>query len=272
MKKIAMAAVLLFSVVGSAFAQDEESYAPKFERGIFNHVAVNVGGGLDGISVGVAAPVTNFLEVEAGVSFVPKIKPSYDLDIDGADVYVSELSQSVHVPDSKVNAEADFSRTAFNLKASVYPFGGNSKFFVTAGLAFGGEKLAKVAGYSSELEHFVESQYPQYKQQILDAVGANLGGYNITIDDSYRITGDVRMKKVRPYLGLGFGRLVPKNRVGFRFEMGCQFMGKLKVYQNNNELKIDDLLKDSGSDDLSDIINKIKVYPVLKFSLVGRIL
>lgn len=273
MKKIAMAVLLLFTVMGSAFAQESEK--SQFERGVFNHVGVNVGVGTEGISVGVAAPLTNFLEFEAGVNVMPGFKVNDDLTIETQTVPVTYngYSTTVQIPDAKVNAKGDFSRTTFNIKANVYPFGGNSKFFVAAGLSFGGKKIAKVNGTSEELRGIVENQFPQYKDLILDAIGANLGGYNIKFDDSYSISGDVRCNSVRPYLGLGFGRLVPKNRIGFRFELGCQFMGKLKVYQNDTELDLNQMMKDAGADDdISKFVNNWKYYPVLKFSLVGRVL
>lgn len=275
MKKIAMLAVLLFSVIGSTFAQEEESYAPKFKRSVFNHAALNVGAGTEGISVGVAAPLTNFFEFEAGVNVMPGFKINGDLNIEAQDVAVSYqgYNTTVHIPETTVEAKGNFSRTTFNIKANVYPFGGNSKFFVAAGLSFGGKKIAKVSGSSPQLKEYIETNYPQFKEQILNEIGANLGGYNVKLDDSYSIDGDVRCNNVRPYLGLGFGRLVPKNRIGFRFELGCQFMGKLKVYQNDNELDIDKILKDADADDdISKFVDNWKFYPVLKFSLVGRIL
>ena len=205
---------------------------------------------------------------------MPSFKLKGDLDISSQNVNVSYQGQhtTIQTPDATVKAEASFSRTTFNVKANVYPFGGNSKLFVAAGLSFGGEKIAKVSGYSPELEDFVEKNYPQYKDQILNAIGAELGDYNIKLDDSYRVEGDIRCNKVRPYLGLGLGRVVPKSRLAFRFELGCQFMGKLKVYQNGNELNINEALHDAGADDISKFIDNWKVYPVLKFSLVGRIL
>ena len=83
------------------------------------------------------------------------------------------------------------------------------------------------------------------------------------------MNGDVRVKKFRPYVGLGFGRLVPKNRVGFRFELGCQFMDKMKVYQDDAEVDINEMTK--GDDNLSKLIDKLRVYPVMKFTLTGRI-
>lgn len=45
----------------------------------------------------------------------------------------------------------------------------------------------------------------------------------------------------------------------------------MKVYQNDKEVNINDLGK-KGDDDLSDFIDKVRIYPVVKFSLTGRIL
>ena len=49
-------------------------------------------------------------------------------------------------------------------------------------------------------------------------------------------------------------------------------MGKLKVYQNGTEINLKDALNDAGEDDISKFVDNWKVYPVLKFSIVGRIL
>lgn len=267
MRKLAMVVMFLFMAIGSTFAQyDNEEAANQFKRGIFNHAALNVGVGLEGISVGVAAPVTNFLEVEAGVNFVPDISISDYLDIPSM-----EIADGVYSPDARVDAKATFSRTTLNLKAFVYPFGGNSKLFVAGGFSFGGKKIFKVSGRSDDLKKWA-AQYPQYRDEILDAVRADLGGYNLSLKDDFSVDGDIRCNGFRPYLGLGFGRAVPKKRIGCRFELGCQFMGTMKVYENDKEVALDKILEDDADDDISKIIKDIKVYPCLKFSIVGRIL
>lgn len=254
---------LVFSANG--FAQ--------FKRTTFNHVGLNVGVGTEGINVGVAAPLSNFFEVEAGVSVLPsvlKIDADVDLDVDAS---LDIQGQQVRIPD-EMNVKADFSRTAVNVKANVYPFGGNSKFFVSGGFSFGGAKIAKLSGQSDDLKNLID-RYPAYKQQILESVSVNLADYNIKFDDNANIRGDIRCNNFRPYLGLGFGRLVPKNRLGFRWELGCQFMGSLKVYQNGEKVDIDKALNDAvgkDADDISKFINDWKYYPVLKFQIVGRIL
>lgn len=267
MKKLMMMAVLLLAGVGSVMAQSD------YKRGIFNHVGLNVGAGTEGISVGVAAPVTNFLEVEAGVNIMPSFKLSGDLDVDVNTNSLPQVSGVNYPPSATIHAEGSFDRTTFNVKANLYPFGGGSKFFIAAGLSIGGEKIAEVTGSCDELRDFSKGLPSQaLKDQFRKAVTANLGGYNLELDENYNLQGDIRCKNVRPYLGLGFGRLVPKNRLGMRLELGCQFMDKLKVYQNDTEIDIDKALEDAGEDDLSKFVKDLKVYPVLKLSFTGRIL
>lgn len=245
----------------------------EYKRGFLNHVGINVGAGTEGISVGLAAPVTSFFELEAGVNVMPSFKLSGDLDVD---VNTSSLPQvpNVQYPhEATIHAEGSFDRTTFNVKANLYPFGGGSKFFIAAGLSIGGEKIAEVNGSCDQLREFSQNLPSQeLKDQFRQAVTANLGGYNLELDENYNVQGDIRCKKVRPYLGLGFGRLVPKNRLGMRLELGCQFMDKLKVYQNDTEIDINKALEDAGEDDLSKFVKDLKIYPVVKFSFTGRIL
>lgn len=245
----------------------------EYKRGFLNHVGINVGAGTEGISVGLAAPVTSFFELEAGVNVMPSFKLSGDLDVD---VNTSSLPQvpNVQYPhEATIHAEGSFDRTTFNVKANLYPFGGGTKFFIAAGLSIGGEKIAEVSGSCDELRDFSQNLPSQeLKDQFRQAVSANLAGYNLQFDENYNVQGDIRCKKVRPYLGLGFGRLVPKNRLGMRLELGCQFMDKLKVYQNDTEIDINKALEDAGEDDLSKFVKDLKIYPVVKFSFTGRIL
>lgn len=48
--------------------------------------------------------------------------------------------------------------------------------------------------------------------------GIEIGDYQIPVDENGNVNGGVKVKNFRPYLGLGFGRLIPKNRLGIRFE------------------------------------------------------
>ena len=267
MKKLMMVAVILLTSVGSVMAQKE------YKRGFLNHVGINVGAGTEGISVGLAAPVTGFFELEAGVNVMPSFKLSGDLDVDYDSSSLPQVPGVQYPTEATIHAEGSFDRTTFNVKANLYPFGGGTKFFIAAGLSIGGEKIAEVNGSCDQLREISQKLPTQeLKDQLRQAVTANLGGYKLELDENYNLQGDIRCKKVRPYLGLGFGRLVPKNRLGMRLELGCQFMDKLKVYQNDTEIDINKALEDAGEDDLSKFVKDLKIYPVVKFSFTGRIL
>ena len=82
--------------------------------------------------------------------------------------------------------------------------------------------------------------------------------------------GSCQVNSVRPYVGLGYGRLVPKNNLGFRVEAGCQFAGSVKVYHNDKE--VESLSKYNIEDDGTPkkFMDFFSVYPVLKVSLRGK--
>lgn len=108
MKKILMMAILCLVFTTSGFAQ--------FKRTAFNHVGLNAGVGTEGISIGVAAPISNFVELEAGVDILPKfLSISEQMNIT-ADASIIVQGQTVRIPNSKVDVDADFSRTAFHAR------------------------------------------------------------------------------------------------------------------------------------------------------------
>lgn len=179
MKKLMMMAVILLAGVGSVMAQSD------YKRGIFNHVGLNVGASTEGISVGVAAPVTNFLEVEAGVNIMPSFKLSGDLDVDVNTSSLPQVPDFQYPPSATIHAEGAFDRTTFNVKANLYPFGGGSKFFIAAGLSIGGEKIAEVTGSCDKLRDFSNNYLKNnqtLEQQFRKAISANLGGYNLELE------------------------------------------------------------------------------------------
>ena len=53
------------------------------------------------------------------------------------------------------------------------------------------------------------------------------------------------------------------------FELGVQFHKTPKVYSDNGDLGN---LMEEADNDFSDIIDKLTLYPVLKFRLSGRII
>ena len=115
-----------------------------------------------------------------------------------------------------------------------------------------------------------------------DMIGAEMGDYFVTPNPAQNgnVNAYAKVNSFRPYLGIGFGRAVPKNRIGCQFDLGVQFWGKPDVFvptynkatRTYQDEKID---ADNAGNDAGKVlktISKFSVYPVLNFRLVGRIL
>lgn len=75
MKKLLIAcmAILMGTTVSSA--QDD------FDRGVFNRLGVNLSAGTEGIGIGVATPITNYLELGFDVNIMPGFKAKGDVNV-----------------------------------------------------------------------------------------------------------------------------------------------------------------------------------------------
>ena len=249
MKKVFLVLALILASVCTMQVKAQK------EQGLFNRLSVGVSASTLGIGIDASTTFNRYLMLRAGVAIMPGITIDTDVDVD---LDVAALGSSTS---SQVNVEGGLQRTQASLLLNVYPFK-RSSFFVTGGAYFGGSKLVKIKGHSQELKEL----YDQYGDQ----VGIIIGDYKLPIDENGNVAGGLKVNGFRPYLGLGFGRAVPHKRVGFMFELGVQFHGTPKVYSDTGD--IDDLLKQTDEDDdFTKIIDKLKVYPVLKFRICGRI-
>lgn len=254
-------------VVGSiaSIAQDN-----KITYGIGNHVAVSVGVGTPGITAEVGTCMTPYVALRAGVDIFPSVKADYDVNFKYS--YVKD-GQRVF-PDDKTTSTitGNSGRVSGHLLADIYPFTQNKTFFVTVGAYFGGAALLKLEGYSAGIENLYKSNpgadvfvYPDED---------NPNSYSLTVDEHGKTYADLSVSGFRPYLGVGFGRFIPRSRVGFRFELGAQFHGTPKI-MNNGEDILDKLQNDVTNPDVADaldIAKKVVVYPCLKFGITFRAL
>lgn len=248
MKKVFLVLALILASVCNMQVKAQK------EQGLFNRLSVGVSASTLGIGIDASTTFNRYLMLRAGVDIMPGITIDTDVDVD---LNVNGLDKS----STSVNVEGGLQRTQASLLLNVYPFK-RSSFFVTGGAYFGGSKLVKIKGHSQELKDL----YEQYGDQ----VGIIIGDYKLPIDENGNVTGGLKVNGFRPYLGLGFGRAVPYKRIGFMVELGAQFHGPRKVYSATGD--VDNLLDQTdGDDDFTKAIDDLKVYPVLKFRICGRI-
>lgn len=146
LKKLFLAAMASVLVSTGMQAQVEN-----FE--IFRHVGGNLNVGTEGIGFDVATPVTDYLEVSAGMSFMPGFKVDGDVNVKPI-----RITGAPDIPMNSVNIEGKFARTTANFKVSCYPFGTQNALFVAAGFSFGGKKIAKLKGHSEDVKNFMATR------------------------------------------------------------------------------------------------------------------
>jgi len=250
MKRILLLVALAMAGSQSLLAQEN----------LFNHVAVGASIGTEGYGFELATPVTNYLALRAGMSMLPKVKVSGDVDID---------SNSRSFSSKKATIEGKLNKVDFKFLVDFYPFPAATSFRLTVGAYIGSSKLINVYNTNTFLD---ESEW--------GVAGVKLGDYRVVSDDKGNINADVKVKKFKPYVGLGFGRAVPKRRLSFNFDLGVQFWGTPGVWTNTlddfgrrhyGKLQKGDI-KNDDADKAFDILSKIKVYPVISLRLNGRIL
>lgn len=274
MKKLFLVCALVTFGLSQAFAQLDED---EFE--FFNHVSAGVSLGTDGIGIEVAAPLTYNFAVRAGYVFMPKFKyKEKDVNIGKDAAFINGETQ-----DQLIDIEGKLNMGDFKLLFDYYPFR-TSSFHVTAGAYIGKGKV--VEAYNAT---------PFLKQSAWGNKGIELGSgtnsYTLVSESDGNFKAEAKVNSFKPYLGIGFGRAVPKGRVGVQFDLGVQFWGKPEVWGNINSVnqstgmletryqKIDkDRIvtegKDKGYQDVKDAvknIEKFSVYPVLTLRINGRI-
>jgi len=220
--------------------------------GIFKHVSIGAGFGiLDGIGFEAATPITDFVQLRLGYSFLPEIK------------YTADGFEYKDHQDVQKEAEADFKLNMkdFKLLFDIYP-ARRSAFHFTVGAYIGQDKLLTA-----------EAKVPDIKP----GEGLIIGDYTLGADSEDGIVrAAIKVDKFKPYVGFGFGHHVPRKRVNCSFDMGVQFWGNPGVYgrdvdtQEYHKITKEDIGEESA-DEYFDTMAKITVCPVISFRINGRI-
>lgn len=304
MKKLLIAcSAMLLSLGASAQAFDP-------------HFGIGAGVGTTGIAIDASATINDYIGIRGGIDIMPNFKVSKTLDLktDGINKRVSELTNEIKELNAKLEAhglepvnldkypggnlpnkfdvEGKLKNTTGHILVDIHPF--KTSFHVTLGAYFGPSEVISVY---NEDDKFLEP-IVAYNNAILGAashadvqavvtkydlkmIGAELGDYFLTPNpaDKGDVNAYAKVNGFRPYLGLGFGRAVPKGRIGCQFDLGVQFWGKPEVYvptynKTANTYQMEKIEGDKAGDDAGKVlktVSKISVYPVLNFRLVGRI-
>ena len=121
----------------------------------------------------------------------------------------------------------------------------------------------------SKISFYIFDDYYQFEKKVLNRKKIYGEKKIIPVDKNGNVSGGIKVSSFRPYVGIGFGRIVPKNkRVGFLFEIGAQIHGTPEVYTDYGNV---DMLMEEADNEFTDVMDKITVYPVMRFRLCGKL-
>lgn len=246
-KRLIKAIIAAFAM--ALFAQPVQAQDRVDEFGIFDHMSLGLTLGTTGIGLDLAAPVTDYLQVRAGYNFFSGIKYSEDVD------YRAKGKPTR----GKTKAEGTNYMGTGHLLLDVYPFP-NYTFHATAGFYIGTDEVVKIEN-TSPVKDFDEGE------------GIVIGDHIVGFDNNGYAHGCIKVNKFRPYVGIGFGRSVPRKRFGVSGDFGVQFWGKPKVYEKQTGMDLEVKKEDLGdeSNKYYDVISKFAVWPVVTLRLTYRI-
>lgn len=222
------------------------------DYGYFNSLGLGLSVSTVGVGFEVSTPIGNYLALRGGVSFMPKFTVTDEVNAD-----LKGVPQG-YPQSAEVELEGSTKRTTGELLLNLYPFRSNG-FFVAAGASFGGDKFVQITGHSDELQKLIAAG---------GSAGLQIGDVSIPVDQNGNVSGGLKVSAVRPYVGLGYGRAVPSKRINFMLDAGVQLHGTPEVYSDFGQV---DQLMAEVDNDFTDIINKLKVYPVIRFRICGKL-
>lgn len=266
MKKTILMALVALAFQTNAFAQSDLN--------IFNHLAVGVNAGTAGVGLDVAMPACQFVQIRAGFDAMPKFKVNTHLDLN-ASQYLNAAGITEYTHLDRIDVQGKPNLVNGKILIDVLPFIVTG-FRVTVGAYFGAGDVVSVYNREdgalnaiNQANSKIETYNNLHSSSPQKLIGLELGDYLLTPDAQGNVKANINTKTFRPYVGIGYGRAVPRHRVGCSIDLGCMFWGKPTVDCNGVELTSENLGSNGG--DIIKTISKIKVYPCLTLRLCGRI-
>lgn len=254
MNKIIFATILSLSIYSSA----QENKTEALEYKPLKNIGIGVRASTLGVGVEATTAINKTFRVRSGLNAMPY---NHDFTIDIDDQNVRDAIG--YDPEYKLRGKVSFVNG--HVLFDINPFG-DSLFHVTAGVFLGENKL-KADG------RLVDPRTGQDAVLLPGEDWPNIyfDDYEIDIKNG-RITADLTVGEnfVKPYLGIGIGRSLPKKRVGFMFELGAMYHGGYTIKQNGKEVPTSSVGIESF-EDAEDITKYLKWWPMVNMQLTYRL-
>jgi len=182
-----------------------------------------------------------------GLEYARKLSPKLSGKIVWQTFSLNDYEQKgIEIKDDVVDLNADLNVSIVDLGIEYTPFK-NSSFKLTTGLGF--------------LSNVNVNSVVTYTEDIV------VGTVTVDKKDVGEIIADVTWSGVAPYIGVGFGRAIPKKRFGFGIEFGTYFASAPNV-----DLTASNLLAPTASqeENLQESLESFKFIPRIQIRLAYK--
>ncbi|MBQ5396767.1 MAG: hypothetical protein IIU59_07800 [Alistipes sp.] len=253
MKKLFFLCAFLMALV-SLSAQESS------KREAFSNLGISLNGSTSGVGFTLSTPLAKHFVLRAGYQFSYL---SYGYTYKDFDPVVV-AGRSVEVPD--LDIEGKLNVGAAHAMIDYVPFKkGKGKFFITAGLFMGQSDLVTLDGQ-------FDMNHPNIKEiqqaGLLKEIQLELGDDMVCVGPDGNMAAAIKVKGVRPYIGLGVGRAIPKHRFVFRAEIGAIFHGKPELVSAN---LIPNANGKGEINDFTNTLSKVVAYPHISLQLTYKL-
>lgn len=237
----------------------------------FYYWSFGVNGGTYGPGIQVATAISPNFYLRVGYDyFFYNFNEPGELNIEtNLNNYDIPQAEEFQNEEYSVIAELRDIKTTFpNFKAMIdyYPFI-NGIFSITGGFYFGKNSISSNA-IIHEYREMVENNGGELPE-------LSLYGMTLTPNSDGSFDGRIETGRLfKPYIGIGLGRTIPLNRIGFKFELGMVYQGKYVFTSSNISQKNKDIINDIikyEDVDLPFSKELLNWWPILNFSLTYRI-
>ena len=256
---VAMAACLSFTTMSAQESDSKESV-------LFKHLAIGVNGGTNGLGIDLATTLTPQLEMRIGWDAMSRFTTTTHL-------YTNSIKDATFQwDDTKVDFDARSNMKTMKLLLDIYP-SKNSAFRITAGVFYStNDKVAQAENVNLIEEFELVHAYNNEPGRLqAEKIGVNLGDYFLEPDANGLMHASFCVNRIQPYLGIGFGRVVPsKNKLTLSMDFGLKFWGKPSIKCNDIPITSDNINENTENKVLK-ILSNLSVYPVINIRLAGKL-
>ncbi|MBR6197466.1 MAG: hypothetical protein IKQ72_07670 [Bacteroidaceae bacterium] len=248
---------------------------------MFNHMSLGLTAGTAGVGLDLAMPLTKYITVRAGATYMPTLKMTTDLERVAYEGAKGEEAKQViaHSQDPRIPLELGIKSTPnfFNGKL-MFDFYASPSFplHLTLGAYFGNKQIMKFESIDNE-ETFANDYY-QYNSRLTskgieNSFGVLMGNYTLVSDKEGKLDAWIETQSIRPYVGLGWGNAISEKGIDWMVEAGVIYWGKPNVYCNTTIDGNPETIKREEGDlcgtkaPILKFLTKSSIYPVINFRL-----